>query len=270
MRITGKTYNITDVKDFTWSYSEHVVYAREAEMPTIMDGCHSITEIEELRRLDEFPLKDFVWRCEGLCWSFSAEVRRGTTCMERFCWDATFGTSSSEFPFLRIVATDAEFNSVVIATALVTRQSEGCFRLFFRTHVNLMYGRALNMHMIAMSDGDPKLAKVAKEATIVEGRGAHGAAVTLCTYHAMDKMFSEDYDRSHGQFDGGTGRTLVSALRVMLQDSESQDEAKVRKHINYIKSYANQQIRLCTKSNHQRPRQNKYLHDKVFLTTYCT
>jgi hypothetical protein len=191
-----------------------------------MEGCVEILDIESLRN-PALPSSEYVWRCEGLCWSMEAEVRRGTTCMERFCWDATFGTSSSENPFMRIVSTDAEFNSVVIATALVTRQSESCLRLFFRTHVNLMYGRALNLHMTSSSDGDPKLAKIAKEAAILENRGKHGVAVGLCTFHAMDKVYNDVYGKSHSLFDGGTGDTLLAALRVMLQASETQDEAKV-------------------------------------------
>jgi hypothetical protein len=227
MHYRGRLYDVTQVDasadSHEWSYAEHVAYAaKPVSPPERMDKCREITVL-----FSGISPTDHAWRCEGVCYSTTPEVLRATTCLERLCWDATFATSAGEHPLLRIVSTDAEGNSVVVATALLRRQTEECLRIFWRTHITLTYGRALRMHMTSMSDGDPKLAKTAQEAAVLQERGRHGTAVTICAFHAVFKTYRDDYGRSHGRFDGGIGETLLAMLRVMLQTAETQAESKV-------------------------------------------
>lgn len=228
LHVNGKYYDITKLDPSAdahgWSYAEHNVYSEIPIDPDVL-----LKNCPEMMGL--YPAMtetDQAWRCEGVCWSVWDEVRRCTTCLERWCWDATFGTSSGEHPFVRVVTTDAEGNTVVVGNALLRRQTEACLRLFWRIHLSLAFGRALSMHSTSMSDGDPKLAKIAREAEILQQRGKHGTAVTICAFHALFKTYREEYGRTHGRFDGGIGDTLMAMLRVMLQTSETQEESKVR------------------------------------------
>eukprot|EP00040_Diaphanoeca_grandis_P008700 m.46118 g.46118 ORF g.46118 m.46118 type:complete len:1446 (-) comp20155_c0_seq1:228-4565(-) len=204
-----------------WCWVEWLYTGKPTPVPKTILDCPAIA-------CGSLPWKvpvTHVLRCEGFGWAFKPEAMRAAASAERVSGDATMCTSKGKYPCIRYVCSDANHKSIIMGNALLLHQSVACFRIFWKGFLRWSYGRVLGMTMMTICDGDENLRKISVEAAADEGRSKFGHAFGGCEFHALDSELFKAYS-ANLRFDGGVGWTLLAALRYMLRDSETQEEAE--------------------------------------------